>query len=166
MQPLCFLRQRTRIPPSWRRIEFSRCLGLGQAGKRTPRIVLAPLFLVRHWPRLTGTVTAFTLAHSLTLAEATLGWLQVPQALAEAAVALGILFVATKVLHARHGHPGLAAREPWVVAFVFGLLHGLGFAGALREVGLPEHANPLRSSPERRPRLGVPWGSCHCRPPT
>ena len=105
--------------------------------------VLALLFLVRNWPRLVGTVTAFTLAHSLTLAAATLGWVQVPQAPVEAAIALSIVFVAAEVLHARQGHPGLAARMPWVVAFVFGLLHGLGFAGALREVGLPEHAIPL-----------------------
>lgn len=105
--------------------------------------VLALLFLVRNWPRLVGTVTAFTLAHSLTLAAATLGWVQVPQAPVEAAIALSIVFVAAEVLHARQGRPGLAARMPWVVAFVFGLLHGLGFAGALREVGLPEHAIPL-----------------------
>ena len=105
--------------------------------------VLALLFLVRNWPRLIGTVTAFTLAHSLTLAAATLGWMQVPQAPVEAAIALSIVFVAAEVLHAERGHAGLAARMPWVVAFVFGLLHGLGFAGALREVGLPEHAVPL-----------------------
>ena len=104
--------------------------------------VLALLFLVRDWPRLIGTVTAFTLAHSLTLAAATLGWIQVSQAPVEAAIALSILFVAAEVLHARQGQPGLAARMPWVVAFVFGLLHGFGFAGALREVGLPEHAIP------------------------
>jgi hypothetical protein len=105
--------------------------------------VLGLLFLVGSWPRLIGTVTAFTLAHSLTLAAATLGWVQVAQAPVEAAIALSIVFVAAEVLHARRGHPGLAARMPWVVAFVFGLLHGLGFAGALREVGLPEHAIPL-----------------------
>jgi hypothetical protein len=61
----------------------------------------------------------------------------------EAAIALSIVFVAAEVLHTRTGSPGLAARMPWVVAFVFGLLHGLGFAGALREVGLPEQAIPL-----------------------
>jgi hydrogenase/urease accessory protein HupE len=105
--------------------------------------VLALLFLVRNWPRLIGTVTAFTLAHSLTLAAATLGWMKVPQAPVEAAIALSIVFVAAEVLHAHRGHAGLAARMPWVVALVFGLLHGLGFAGALREVGLPEHAVPL-----------------------
>jgi len=105
--------------------------------------VLALLLLVRSWPRLIGTVTAFTVAHSLTLVAATLGWVSVPQAPVEAAIALSIVFVATEILHARQGHPGLAARAPWVVAFVFGLLHGLGFAGALREVGLPENAIPL-----------------------
>jgi hypothetical protein len=105
--------------------------------------VMALLFLVRNWPRLIGTVTAFTVAHSLTLAAATLGWVRVPQAPVEAVIALSIVFVAAEVLHARNGHPGLAARMPWVVAFVFGLLHGFGFAGALREVGLPENAIPL-----------------------
>jgi len=105
--------------------------------------VLALLFLVGSWPRLIGTVTAFTLAHSLTLAAATLGWIRVPQAPVEAAIALSIVFVAVEILHARQGRAGLAARLPWVVAFVFGLLHGLGFAAALRDIGLPEHAIPL-----------------------
>ncbi len=105
--------------------------------------VLALLFLVGNWPRLIGTVTAFTLAHSLTLAAATLGWIRVPPAPVEAVIALSIVFVAAEILHARRGRAGLAARLPWVVAFVFGLLHGLGFASALREVGLPEHAIPL-----------------------
>jgi hydrogenase/urease accessory protein HupE len=105
--------------------------------------VLALLFLVGNWMRLIGTVTAFTVAHSLTLAAATLGWVNVPQTPVEAAIALSIVFVAVEIVHSRHGRVGLAARMPWVVAFVFGLLHGLGFAGALRETGLPEHAIPL-----------------------
>ena len=100
-------------------------------------------FAIEELRKLVATVTAFTVAHSLTLAAATLGWVQVAQAPVEAAIALSIVFVAAEVLHARRGHPGLAARMPWVVAFVFGLLHGLGFAGALRDVGLPEHAIPL-----------------------
>jgi hydrogenase/urease accessory protein HupE len=104
--------------------------------------VLALMFLVGNWSRLIGTITAFTLAHSLTLAAATLGWIQVPQAPVEAAIALSIVFVATEILHARQGRAGLAARMPWLIAFLFGLLHGLGFAGALREIGLPEHAIP------------------------
>jgi hypothetical protein len=105
--------------------------------------VLALLFLVGSWRRLIGTVTAFTLAHSLTLAAATLGWIRVPAAPVEAVIALSIVFVAAEILHAHQGRPGLAARLPWVVAFVFGLLHGLGFASALRAIGLPEHAIPL-----------------------
>ena len=60
----------------------------------------------------------------------------------EAAIALSIVFVAAEIVHGRMGRPGLTERWPWVVAFVFGLLHGLGFAGALREVGLPENAIP------------------------
>ncbi len=105
--------------------------------------VLALLFLVGGWRRLIGTVTAFTVAHSLTLAAATLGWVRVPQAPVEAVIALSILFVAVEIIHSQQGHPGLAEQKPWIVAFVFGLLHGLGFAGALRDVGLPEHAIPL-----------------------
>jgi hypothetical protein len=105
--------------------------------------VLALLFLVGNWSRLVGTVTAFTLAHSLTLAAATLGWIRMPPAPVEAVIALSIVFVAAEILHTRQGRAGLAARSPWVVAFVFGLLHGLGFAAALRETGLPEHAIPL-----------------------
>jgi hypothetical protein len=105
--------------------------------------VLALLFLVGNWPRLIGTVTAFTLAHSLTLAAASLGWIRVPPEPVEAVIALSIVFVAVEILHVRQGRAGLAARLPWVVAFVFGLLHGLGFAAALQDIGLPEHAIPL-----------------------
>ena len=105
--------------------------------------VLALMLLVGGWRRLVGTITAFTLAHSLTLAAATLGWVQVPQAPVEAVIALSIMFVAVEILHGQQGLRGIAVRKPWIVAFVFGLLHGLGFAGALREVGLPEHAIPL-----------------------
>ncbi|MFL7837228.1 MAG: HupE/UreJ family protein [Candidatus Promineifilaceae bacterium] len=105
--------------------------------------VLALLFLVEGWRRLLGTITAFTVAHSLTLMAATFGWVRVPQAPVEAVIALSIMFVAVEILHQQRGLTGIATRKPWVVAFVFGLLHGLGFAGALREIGLPEHAIPL-----------------------
>jgi hypothetical protein len=103
--------------------------------------VLALLFLVRSWPRLIATVTAFTLAHSLTLAAATFGRVYVPQPPVEAAIALSIVFVAADILRVRAD--SLTRRAPWLVAFAFGLLHGLGFAGALRAVGVPEHAVPL-----------------------
>jgi hydrogenase/urease accessory protein HupE len=105
--------------------------------------VLGLLLLVSGWRRLLGTITAFTVAHSLTLAGATLGWVHVPQTPVEAAIALSIVFVAVEVVHAREGRPGVAERWPWLVAFAFGLLHGFGFAGALREVGLPSHAIPV-----------------------
>ena len=105
--------------------------------------VLGLLFLVGSWKRLVATVTAFTVAHSITLAAATLGWVHVSQAPVEATIALSVMFVAAEILHAAQGKPGLAARAPWVVAFVFGLLHGFGFAGALRGVGLPEKDVPL-----------------------
>ena len=105
--------------------------------------VLALLFLVGSWRRLVATVTAFTVAHSITLAAATLGLVHVAQAPVEATIALSVMFVAAEILHVAQGKPGLTARAPWVVAFVFGLLHGFGFAGALREVGLPERDVPL-----------------------
>jgi hypothetical protein len=105
--------------------------------------VLALLLIVGDVRRLLITITAFTLAHSLTLAAATMGVVHVPQAPVEAAIALSIVFVAAEIVHGLQGRPGLTARAPWVVAFSFGLLHGLGFAGALSEVGLPERAVPL-----------------------
>ncbi len=105
--------------------------------------VLALLFLVRGWRRLIVTITAFTVAHSLTLAAATLGWVHVPTAPVEAAIALSIVFVAVEIIRGRQGRPGLAERKPWMIAFLFGLLHGFGFASALSETGLPETAIPL-----------------------
>lgn len=105
--------------------------------------VLALLLIVEGLRKLVATVTAFTLAHSLTLAAATLGWVHVPQQPVEAVIALSILFVAMEIVHWRQGRPGLTRRWPWIVAFVFGLLHGFGFAGALANIGLPEHAIPL-----------------------
>jgi hydrogenase/urease accessory protein HupE len=105
--------------------------------------VLGLLFLVGNWKQLVGTVTAFTVAHSITLAGATLGWVNAPQAPIEATIALSVMFVAAEILRRAQGRTGLAARAPWLVAFVFGLLHGFGFSGALREVGLPQQDIPL-----------------------
>ena len=105
--------------------------------------VLALLLIVVGWKRLLGTVTAFTLAHSCTLAAATLGLVQVPGPPVEAVIALSIVFVAAEIIRGRHGRVGLTARAPWVVAFAFGLLHGFGFAGALDEVGLPQGHIPM-----------------------
>ena len=105
--------------------------------------VLALLLIVSGWRKLIATITAFTLAHSITLAAATLGIVGVAQAPVEAVIALSILFVAVEIVHWRQGREGVTRRMPWVVAFLFGLLHGFGFAGALTGIGLPEHAIPL-----------------------
>jgi len=105
--------------------------------------VLALLLLVKGWKRLLGTVTAFTLAHSITLAAATLGFVHVPGPPVEACIALSIVFVAAETVHGHQGRPRLTERAPWVVSFTFGLLHGLGFASALNAVGLPQQAIPL-----------------------
>ncbi len=105
--------------------------------------VLGLLLLVGNFRRLVATVTAFTLAHSVTLTAATLGWMHLAQAPVEATIALSVVFVATEIVHSGRGRRGLTARAPWIVAFAFGLLHGFGFAGALREVGLPSKDIPL-----------------------
>ncbi|MBR1148108.1 HupE/UreJ family protein [Bradyrhizobium sp. AUGA SZCCT0431] len=102
--------------------------------------VLALVILVRGWGRVAITVTAFTIAHSITLAAAALGFVNVPGPPLEATIALSIMLVAIEILNARRGKPSLTARLPWLVAFSFGLLHGFGFAGALAEVGLPQHS--------------------------
>lgn len=105
--------------------------------------ILALMILVKGTRRLIATVTAFTVAHSITLAGATLGFVRVPQQPIEAAIALSIVFVANEIVHARQGSQGWAERWPWMVAFTFGLLHGFGFAGALNAVGLPQTAIPV-----------------------
>jgi hydrogenase/urease accessory protein HupE len=105
--------------------------------------VLALILIVKGWRKLVKTITAFTVAHSLTLAAATFGLVHVPGPPVEASIALSIVFVAAEIVRSRQGRSGLTERAPWVVAFSFGLLHGLGFAGALSDVGLPQHAIPL-----------------------
>jgi hypothetical protein len=110
--------------------------------------VFALLLLVTGMRQLILTITAFTAAHSITLAAATLGWINVSPAAVEATIALSILFLATELARRSIGNigesgEGLTSRWPWVVAFSFGLLHGFGFAGALREIGLPEQSIAL-----------------------
>ncbi|MGL4964891.1 MAG: HupE/UreJ family protein [Inquilinus sp.] len=104
--------------------------------------VFGLLILVGRVRRLVATITAFTVAHSITLAAATLDWVNVPTPPVEACIALSIMFVAAEIIHGARGQPGVTARHPWLVAFAFGLLHGLGFADALREIGLPQNAIP------------------------
>ena len=94
------------------------------------------------WPIL-KTVTAFTLAHSLTLALATLGMVSLPPAPTEAVISLSIMLLAVEVVRKNAGETTLSERFPWLVAFTFGLVHGLGFAGALSEIGVPQNEVPL-----------------------
>jgi hydrogenase/urease accessory protein HupE len=103
--------------------------------------VLGLVLLTPSWRRLWKTVTAFTAAHSLTLALAALGVVRVPPPPVEAAIALSIVLVAREVWLVAIGER--AARSAWPMAFAFGLLHGLGFAGALSQIGLPPTAIPL-----------------------
>ena len=101
------------------------------------------LLLVNGTRRLLLTVSAFTLSHTVTLTLATLGFVHVPPAPVEAVIALSILFVAYEALRKNSNPSGLAQRKPWLVAFSFGLLHGLGFAGGLSAAGLPAAHIPL-----------------------
>ncbi len=105
--------------------------------------VLALILITSGGWKLVQTVTAFTLAHGLTLTAATLGWVHVPPPPVEAVIALSIVFVARELVLQHQGRPGITARAPWCVAMSFGLLHGLGFAGALSEAGLPAEHVPL-----------------------
>lgn len=105
--------------------------------------VLALLFVVGGgWP-LVKTITAFTVAHSITLGLATLSYIAIPPAPVEAAIALSIVFLCVEIVHGMQGRKGLTFAYPWIVAFAFGLLHGLGFAGALSEIGLPPSEIPI-----------------------
>ena len=105
--------------------------------------VLALVILIGDWRRVALTVTAFTIAHSITLAAATLDFVDVPRPPVEAAIALSIVLVAVEIVNARRAGGLRWRRDGRVLAFCFGLLHGFGFAGALAEVGLPPHAIPL-----------------------
>ena len=105
--------------------------------------VLALLLIVSGLGPLVKAVTAFTVAHSITLALATLDVVHVPAAPTEAIIALSILFLASEIVHKHNGAIGITERYPWVIAFIFGLFHGLGFAGALSEIGVPQHEVPL-----------------------
>jgi hydrogenase/urease accessory protein HupE len=105
--------------------------------------VLCLLLLVRGLRQLLATITAFTLAHSITLAAATLGYIRVPAAPVEAMIALSIVFLASELVRGEARRGAVTRLYPWLLAFSFGLLHGLGFAGALAEVGLPQGEVPL-----------------------
>ena len=105
--------------------------------------VLALILIVRSGRLLLWTITAFTIAHSMTLALATLGFVHVPGPPVEATIAMSVLLLAVELVHLERGRLGLSARWPWLVAFAFGLLHGFGFASALADIGLPKGDIPL-----------------------
>jgi hypothetical protein len=101
------------------------------------------MLIVVGFKSLIKAITAFTVAHSITLALTTLGLLSLPAAPTEAIISLSIMFLAAEIIHKYNGQISLTERYPWVVAFIFGLFHGLGFAGALAEIGIPQHEVPL-----------------------
>ena len=105
--------------------------------------VFALLLLIPDKWRLLGAITSFTVAHSITMAAATLGWVTLPGPPVEAVIALSIMFVASELLRRGDGELRTSERYPWIVSFAFGLLHGFGFAGALAEIGLPQTDVPL-----------------------
>jgi hydrogenase/urease accessory protein HupE len=105
--------------------------------------VLALMLLIDQRWMLLKTITAFTAAHSITLAGATLGWFSLPQRPVEACIALSIAFVAAEILRRDNAVKTGSSAAPWIMAFSFGLLHGFGFAGALKEIGLPQGDIPL-----------------------
>jgi len=105
--------------------------------------VLALILIVRSRRLLLWTITAFTIAHSITLSLATLGVVHVPGPPVEAMIALSIMLLACEIVRLRYGQISLTSKWPWIVAFSFGLLHGFGFASALTDIGLPQGDIPL-----------------------
>lgn len=105
--------------------------------------VLCLVLLIGDKKKLLLTITSFTVAHSITLALSTLGWFVLPSVPVEAVIALSIVFLAREYYFYSLGEMPLSAKAPWTVAFIFGLLHGLGFAGALADIGLPQANIPL-----------------------
>ena len=105
--------------------------------------MLGLLLIVGNGWMLVKTVTAFTVAHSITLAVATLGYAEAPALPLNAAIALSILFLGPEIVRVWRGETSFTIRHPWVVAFAFGLLHGFGFATAMTGAGLPRQELPL-----------------------
>lgn len=105
-------------------------------------VVSLVLLIVGGW-QVAKTVTAFTVAHSITLIATSLHLISVPRQPVEICIALSIVFLAVEIVKAKPDEPRLSQRIPWAVAFAFGLLHGFGFAGALAEIGLPEGEVPM-----------------------
>ncbi|PQB05385.1 HupE/UreJ family protein [Aureitalea marina] len=105
--------------------------------------VLALIIITVGFKKIVKTITAFTLAHSITLSMAVLGYANLPGPPVETVIALSIVFLALEIIKNINGEATLTSRKPWLVAFTFGLLHGFGFAGALMDIGLPQSDIPL-----------------------
>ena len=137
---------RIQASPSWRDTASTYfLLGLEHIllGLDHLLFVLALLLLIHDRWMLVKTITAFTIAHSITLAAAALGFAEAPQTPVEAVVALSIAFAAAEVIRKSDRGAKAASQSPWIMAFAFGLLHGFGFGGALKEIGLPQTDVPL-----------------------
>ena len=106
-------------------------------------LFVAGLLLLARLRKLVFVITAFTLAHSLTLALTALGWVHLSAAPVELMIAVSILLLAVEAVRVMDGKDSFTAARPWLVSFGFGLLHGFGFAGALAEIGLPQGAEIL-----------------------
>ena len=133
------------VPDSWQVARSYLVLGVEHIleGYDHLLFVIALVLLLAQPLVVVKAATAFTLAHTITLAGSTLGLFGLPQAPVEALVALSIIFLAVEIVKQDPGNPRLSERIPWVIAFGFGLIHGFGFAGALREIGLPEGDVPV-----------------------
>ena len=105
--------------------------------------LLAIMLIITGLGNLLKTITAFTVAHSMTLGLATLGFVNVPVAPTEAVISLSIVFLAVEIVRDKMGEKTITRSYPWIIAFIFGLFHGLGFANALFEIGLPQNSIPL-----------------------
>lgn len=132
-------------PSTWQVIKAYLVLGIDHIllGIDHLLFVLALIFVTKGKWRIIKTVTAFTIAHSITLSLAALGIMNVPIPPVEAIIALSIVFLAREILLHKSSQNSLTYRMPWLIAFTFGLLHGFGFASALSETGLPQSAIPL-----------------------
>ena len=142
------------LEPSWviqknttSRVDASGYVGLGVGhilyGIDHLLFVLGLLLIVRDYGLLLKTITAFTLAHTITLGLAVFGVVRIPPTPVEAVIALSIVFLAVELAQYHRGKEGLTYRRPWIVAFAFGLLHGFGFAGTLSRIGIPSGDIPL-----------------------
>ena len=132
------------VPDRWEVARSYFMLGVEHilAGYDHLLFVIALVLLLGRLGVVVRAATAFTVAHSLTLVGTTLGVIGLAQAPVEALIALSIVFLAVEIVKQDPAAPRLSERIPWLVAFGFGLIHGFGFAGALREIGLPEDDVP------------------------